>query len=220
MKARIHYFTLTDDQRKEEKLRWFQENTLKSTPFRLIQPSKKHNWINLADNDFEELLPLIDKKVKAGKSEEAVFKLFSRGVETGRDDWVYDLSKENLVEKMKFFIERYNQSTKSGEMDYDIKWTSSLKDSFKAKKMLDYNPERFVKCLYRPFFQLNYYSESALGHRLTKNHYDIYGDELNKQNIVIAFSASARIHNYAVLVSDCIVDLALYVEPNQCLPLY
>ena len=219
MKARIHYFTLTDDQRKEEKLRWFQESTLQNTPFRLIQPSKKNNWINLADNDFEELLPLVDKKVKAGKSEEAVFKLFSRGIETGRDDWVYDLSKEALSEKIHFFVEKYQESVKSGKPNYDIKWTSSLKSSFEAGKTITFSPDKFVQCLYRPFFRLHYYSESLLGHRLTKNHFEIKGDSLTNENIILALNSLGNSKGMFSLVSYDLIDLHATGD-SQCLPLY
>ncbi len=43
-----------------------------------------------------DLIPLIDKEVKEGNKKEAIFKLFSRGVETTRDEWVYDLDVETL----------------------------------------------------------------------------------------------------------------------------
>ena len=45
--------------------------------FERIQPDKNHNWLNIADNDFEELLPLANKETKRAKSqkeERAVFK--------------------------------------------------------------------------------------------------------------------------------------------------
>jgi hypothetical protein len=38
----------------------------------------------IPDNDFDDLLPLIDKDVKGGKSEEAIFKLFSSEVKNSK----------------------------------------------------------------------------------------------------------------------------------------
>ena len=81
-KAKIYYFTLQGEQTKEEKLEWFEQSRFEQIPFEHVTPDKKHNWVNLTDNDFDDFLPLIDKQVKAGKSEEAVFQLFSRGVAT------------------------------------------------------------------------------------------------------------------------------------------
>ncbi|MCC5644621.1 hypothetical protein LC607_17080 [Nostoc sp. CHAB 5824] len=37
------------------------------------------NWINQTNNGFDNLLPLVDKDVKAGKAQKAIFKLFSSG---------------------------------------------------------------------------------------------------------------------------------------------
>ena len=82
-KAKIFYFTLQDEQTKEEKLDWFERTRFEQIPFDHITPDQKANWINLTDNDFDSLLPLVDKDVKAGKSQAAVFQLFSRDVETG-----------------------------------------------------------------------------------------------------------------------------------------
>jgi predicted helicase len=87
-KAKIYYFTLQDEQTKEDKLEWFEQTRLEKISFEHATPDRKHNWVNLTDNDFDDFLPLIDKQVKAGKSQEAVFQLFSRGVATQRDEWV------------------------------------------------------------------------------------------------------------------------------------
>jgi predicted helicase len=66
---------MDDFWRKETKLEWFGENPLSSISFERITPNDKHNWINLADNDFETLLPLASKEVKLGK-QEAVLSCF------------------------------------------------------------------------------------------------------------------------------------------------
>jgi len=49
-------------------------------------PDKKHNWLNLTDNDWDALLPLVSE-------DKSLFRLFSNGIKTGRDEWVYDFSK-------------------------------------------------------------------------------------------------------------------------------
>ena len=75
-RAKIHYFTLQDEQCREEKLDWFRETRFRDIPFQRIHPDAKNNWLEQTDNDFESLLPLVDKEVKAGKSGEALFQLF------------------------------------------------------------------------------------------------------------------------------------------------
>ncbi len=42
-----------------------QLDLLNQLDFEHIIPDKKHNWLNQSDNDFYQLLPLIDKDVKS-----------------------------------------------------------------------------------------------------------------------------------------------------------
>ncbi len=107
-KAKIFYYNFPTFKNKDEKLAKVKQTKFANIPFKLIEPDKNANWINQTDNDFDTLLPLCSKDVKLGRSEEAVFQLYSYGVSTNRDEWVYDFDKENLIEKMKFFYEEYN----------------------------------------------------------------------------------------------------------------
>ncbi len=141
IKANIRYYTLTDKMLKKEKLDWLSENPLKYIPFEIIKPDKYNNWLNIPDNDFDELLPIADKETKLAKNkvnEKAIFKLFSNGVVTARDEWVYDFDKKNLKSKVEFFInsflfekERWKKSNKKQKIaDFlkrDIKFSDTLK---------------------------------------------------------------------------------------------
>ncbi len=85
---------------------WLSEHhgeKFKDIPFEHIIPDKKNNWINLTDNDWESLIPVADKK-----SNDVIFGFSSLGVSTNRDDWVYDFDKINLENKIKYFIDKYN----------------------------------------------------------------------------------------------------------------
>lgn len=74
--AKISYFSLNSLQGKDAKLDWIDRTSFEKIEFEHITPDAKGNWINLTDNDFDSFLPLVDKEVKIGKSEQAVFKLF------------------------------------------------------------------------------------------------------------------------------------------------
>lgn len=52
------YFTLQDEQTKAEKLAWFKRIKFEKIPFEKITPDKKANWINLSDNDFDNLFAI------------------------------------------------------------------------------------------------------------------------------------------------------------------
>lgn len=117
-KAKIYYFSLTDEMKKQEKLEWFQNNKIQDIPFERIIPDKKNNWLNITDNDFEELIPLFDKKEK-----NTIFEFSSLGVSTNRDEWVYDFDKKNLENKIKFFIKNYNDFLAKN----DDSWQDTIK---------------------------------------------------------------------------------------------
>ena len=79
------------------------------------------DWIFL-----NEKHTIFGKATKTAAKDRAIFKLYSLGVNTDRDEWVYDLSIDTLKAKISYFIKRYNANLKDSEHDYSIKWSSSL----------------------------------------------------------------------------------------------
>ena len=97
--CRIRYARRPQLETAEEKLALLGSTNLEDTAFEDIRPNSRHDWINIADNDFETLIPSADKQTKLSKKafqQKAVFGLFSLGVVTARDSWVYDFDKKSL----------------------------------------------------------------------------------------------------------------------------
>jgi predicted helicase len=132
-----------------------------------IEPDAKANWLNQTSNDFETLLPVATRAAKTGTSQEAVFSLFSLGVVTARDAWVYDVDKHHLASKVKFLIEAYNADVKRlkgdadpNKLDYSIKWTRATKRSLEKRVLSKFESAEIVEAFYRPFFRCYlYYSK-------------------------------------------------------------
>ena len=87
--CRIHYVRRPEMDTAEEKLAWLGSTRASDIAFERIEPDKRANWINQNENDWDDLIPVADKKTKAAKTrtqERAIFKLFSLGVshEPGR----------------------------------------------------------------------------------------------------------------------------------------
>jgi len=217
--GKIFYVRRPELERKEAKLSFLAENKLSQIPFERIAPDKNHNWLNLTDNDYDELLPLIDKEVKRGNAEEAVFKLFSNGLETGRDLWLYDFSETQLYKKIKFFTDAYNASVKNREKNLSIKWNSSLNAHLNSGTTAKLDKALIKDSLYRPYLKIFLYTEKIFNHRLTQNHYDIFGENLNKKNRVIAVSGIGFTQPFHCLVVQNLTERH-FVEKSQCLPLY
>jgi len=215
-KCRIEYISLDDFWRKEKKLEWLRENPLREIAFGRITPDKKHNWINQSDNDWDSLLPLVDKD---SKSEEKVFYLSALGVLTNRDEWVYDFSKDNLIEKAKYLESVFNDSVKKKQMNFAIKWSSSLEAYFKARLKAKFDESYIIRTSYRPFSKVFHYSEKLFNHRLTQNHYDILDKNLKGDNRTIAFTTIGSPKAFFCLASNALID-GHFTGDSQCLPIY
>ena len=81
-----------------DKLAYLRTANLDRIVFEDISPDEKGNWLNQSNSDFEKLMPLANRQTKLAKrveDEQAVFGLYSLGVSTNRDDWVYDFDAQS-----------------------------------------------------------------------------------------------------------------------------
>ncbi|BAZ45536.1 adenine specific DNA methyltransferase [Chondrocystis sp. NIES-4102] len=217
--CKIFYSRRSEFDTSSDKLKFLASTKLTKIDFIHTIPDKQNNWLNQTDNDFDSLIPLIDKEVKAGKSQQAVFELFSRGVETGRDEWVYDFNQQNLTQKMIFFVKQYNLSLNNKQKELSIRWNSSLDNYFNRQVKANYDLSLIQKTLYRPFSKLFHYTEKIFNHRLTQNHYDMFSNDLKNSNYIITFKSFGSNRPFNCLATDCIAELHV-TGANQCLPLY
>ncbi len=223
-RCRIEYIDMPDEWRKEEKLNWFKNNRLETIPFDRIEPDKNSNWINLADSDFGSLIPIVSKDAKAGKDKSTVFELYTSTIKTNRDEWVFDFNKKSLLKKIDFFLSEFNQQiqskkVKDNELNYKIKWSSTLKEVLKRGKTIAIDPKKVIEIPSRPFIKSYFYSEKGLNDRLTDNHYRIKGFELSNDNLMINMPGESGLKPFQIIATKQIPDYSL-LEATQCLPLY
>ncbi|AFW94062.1 putative restriction enzyme and modification methylase [Anabaena sp. 90] len=216
---KVYYNEIDDYTDSDEKKKYFSSQKFRDLGFTHLKPDNNGNWINQSDNDFDSLLPLVDKDVKAGKGEEAVFKLFSRGIATQRDEWVYDLSETALEQKVKFLIEVYQETLKDSNYPNKdtIKWDRELNKYLDRRINKTFQPEQIIKSSYRPFYNQYFYFDKHFN-GMTYQWFDIL-NENDTENKYIAFSASGNTKPFHCLGSNTIIDLHLTGD-SQCLPLY
>lgn len=214
----IRYVALDEYWKKEEKLNWFSTHGMAHIGFEIISPDTKHNWINQTNNKYDDLLPLADKDVKAGRSDKALFKLFSSGLKTQRDEWMYDVTSAMLEEKVKYFTHVYEQTRKNpkNKEKMKIKWDRELSKYLSAGIKKKYQPEAIIPCSYRPFIKMHFYFDKHFN-GMTYQWFDIY--KKGEQNRYIAFSAPGNNKSFHLLSSDGLIDLH-FTGDAQCLPLY
>jgi predicted helicase len=216
--CRVFYARRPEMETAEEKLAFIGSARASALAFEEVRPDGKGNWLNLTSNDFEELMPIASKAVKAASkasSEKALFKLFSLGVSTSRDDWVYGHTEAEIRAKVAHLVEVYNadleRATKrrvaldAAELTYDMKWTRAVKQDL--AKGVSYRAEQgvVVRSAYRPF-------DSPLLHfngRLVEVQYQqtrLFGENGDLPNVVIAFTDAGSQKPFMALACEHVFD--------------
>jgi predicted helicase len=159
--ARVYYLRRPEMESAEEKLAFLASHPMRALDFDEVQPDKAGNWVNLTNNDFDTLIPLANKETKAAKTagkERAIFKLYSLGVSTNRDDWVTDFDQLTLKHKCRFLVDRYEEirRLKSG-FEPDIKWSRNLKRRHDQGKTELFDETHISRLQYRPYTSCFYY---------------------------------------------------------------
>ena len=221
----IHYASREDAEIAKDKLAYLKETGLESVPFESITPDAKNNWLNKSNPNFGKLLALLNQQTKFAKAvseQQAVFGLYSLGVSTNRDEWVLDFDMRTLRDKSLFFADTYNEFLDAGNESFDpvIKWSRDLRNEFRRGRRIIYNDGNRIPSTYRPFTVKQYYADFVMNDVLTKNHYEMFGHDLQRNNSVLCFLAPGGRREFAVLATDKVPSVALFIDGTQCLPLY
>lgn len=231
--CRIFYVRRPDFETAEEKLAFLEGARIGSLPFEEIRPDLKGNWINQTSNDFETLMPIATKEAKVAKKarqEKAIFKLFSLGVVTNRDDWVYDFNAEKLADKIRYFFDRYEAErlrwveagapdNTGGWVARDIKWTSELEAHLRRGTKLRFQSKRIRKAQYRPFVSMLTYYDRVITHRVYQQD-SIYPIEGLVSNRCIVLTDPTAQKPWLVCAVDRLPDLHFVgaAAGTVCLP--
>ena len=176
-KAVIHYHDIGDYLTREQKLKMvkdFRSISSHKLDWQIITPNEKADWINQRDGVFDSLIPLFDK------NDTSIFNHNGPAVATGRDVWVNNFSKNQLVDNVNYLINNYNSQCRefqiiksSGKtlsvesfIDTDttkVSWTRSLRNFLSRGTLLKFESKKLVECSYRPFCVTHlYYSPSLI----------------------------------------------------------
>ena len=228
----IHYARREDAELARDKLAFLNDAKLIDIAFESIAPDAKHNWLNQSNSNFERLLPLTDRQTMgavASDDEKAVFKLYSNGLSTQRDEWVFDFDESNLVSKIRFFAGTYenkrialsSREFDDSELGTEIKWDYDLRMYLKRNITVTYSQENIVESLYRPFTKKKLYFSRELNSRQYQLP-RIFLSGKSGQNKVICFKGPTAEY-FSVLASDNIPECKVAGTNNGrtfCLPLY
>ncbi|WP_244542693.1 DEAD/DEAH box helicase [Actinomyces glycerinitolerans] len=161
--AVLHYRDIGDYLSREDKLRIVDDSRIETMDWETITPNAAGDWINQRDPRYGSWQPI-------GEEQAPVFESYSRGVETGRDAWVYNFSAATLRESCQRLIGTYDAERGRVHRDHaaelaagvaakdlvttdetQIKWTRDLYRSAEKDRAIRYNAHATYTGLYRPF---------------------------------------------------------------------
>jgi predicted helicase len=200
--ARIFYTRRPELELREDKLAFVSTSRLASLEFLTVRPDEKHVWLNQVRTDFGTLIPIASKSMKGDQLSRSVFRLYSLGIVTNRDEWLYDDDRQKLDIRTRFFIRRFNEERRrwiaakrpkaiNDFVARDIKWTSELEVHLQKGTKVTFDQSALVTSLYRPFVLRWTYFAPVLTHRLYQNFHFFRSSE--SENIVIAVAVEDRV---------------------------
>ncbi len=233
--TKIHYASMGEDWRKEQKYDFLDAaGQASGVKWRTIKPDAKHNWLTEGmSKAFGTFLPLGTKETKraTGADASAIFKTFSLGVATNRDDWVYDFRSDGLEDKVKRLVQNYNSEVgrlarQPGDIDSlvnndpsFVKWTDRLKEALLQGKPLAFEADKIRHSVYRPFAGQFLYFDHLLNQRRYRQPIIFPTPDAETENCAICASAAGNTKPFHCLMVNVIPDLHLTGD-SQCFPLY
>ena len=191
--------------------------------FRSIMPNQHGDWISSRDERFATFQEIGNKSLKGKESTPAIFRQFSRGLETCRDAWCYNFSDRSTLSNIEKMVKNFNQNLDQEQINLDstqISWTRSLKKRHSRKIPLYSTASAIRSGVYRPFTphytyfssDLNEYTNQLLHFFPTHAHY----------NVCFASKQPASPLPYSTLMTTRLPDLSLLGASSgvQVFPLY
>ncbi len=238
---KLYYYRVPEYWRKTEKLNLLAaEGSIAGIEWRELKPDEKYTWLTEGMRaEFTTFLPIGTKDAKAGQSQFAwtIFKSFSLGVVTSRDEWIYDFNRSQLIDKVQRFLRNYNsevfrwsqEGSASSPIDGFVnnassflKWTDRLKEALQKNQMLKFEESKVRKALYRPFCRQFLYFDHLLNQRRYQQYLIFPILSTEAENAIICLTVLGSEKPFMVLMTNVIPDLHLVGAGAgaQCFPYY
>ena len=235
--AEIFYTRVDEFWRKEEKYNYLNsKGHYQNIEWQQITPDSRYTWLTEGLHaEFDTFIPMGTKEAKAVKGAvvDVIFKIYSAGVKTNRDAWVYNFSRNTLAENVQRMIGTYNaeldrwqrrenQQTKIRDfVIYDgtkIKWDMGLRQHLQRGKSVKYAQNKRRVSLYRPFTKLSLFLDRALNNSVYLIPYFFPTPETERENQLIWLKVGKEWPMFALMTNQ-IPDL-LPQGGSQCFPFY
>lgn len=221
--GKLYYYDIgdyLDTKQKLGKIAGFGSAT--SIPWKQIEPSPEGDWVGKRSGAFATFAP-IGEKDKANARETRVVEVYSRGVETGRDAWVYASSSSTLNRKVSAMISAFNTaraawrdagspkdaSAYTRQPESEIKWTTTLRAEFTKDTTVEVVTDHLEYVgMYRPFFKQRLYFDPVLNHRQGQMRQVFPAAESENMGFYITGLGAQK--SFSSMMVDVMPDLAMW----------
>lgn len=176
--AAIHYRDIGDYLSRAEKLDIVAQGDLALVDWENITPNTAGDWINQRGDQFNEWVPL-----GAKGDPQAVFRLYSLGLATGRDAWAYGSSRTDVERNAARMIQHFNSQVAAAEdlvergvrptlrsiteSDIDISsarinWNRNAMNDLRRGVRYLHSPGALRSAAYRPFTKQAAYFDASM----------------------------------------------------------
>lgn len=219
--ATLYYHDIGDYLSREDKLQIIKEaKDITGVQWENLVPDEHGDWINHRTAGYDAFTILGDKGMKGKDKAASLFLMFSNGLQSNRDAWVYGFSRAKVSHQMEIMISQYNHDVHNMHQTLNpkkIKWSSSLDTYFQRGETFAFDAAKVQDALYRPFCKQKVYRDNKLNHRpyqLPK----ILPTSMHG-NIIIVVPGVGVNKAFSCLVTDVLPDVQLMAN-GQCFPLF
>ena len=221
----IHYHCVGEYLTREEKLTAVASFRDRDPKWEMLEQDRHGDWLDQRDEGWYEYAPM---GVADGskKTPYGTWSIWSNGIKTNQDSWVWNFDRQSLSENTKGLIDRTNEERLRTDGDVSqlvmdrslYSWTDFMKAHVSRNVELAHHNDNLVMGMYRPFCkQWNYFDASLIQRvYLQPKLFPLIRPNECAENIVIALTSG---NNPSCLVSNCLPDLH-FVGDSQCFPLY
>ena len=228
----IHYRDIGDYLSREEKLAILRETQSISgfTDWEEIMPNEHYDWIRQRSDIFQQFYPMGSRLARMGREADAIFQLYSRGLSTGKDAYIYNFSRHACAENAQLMTQEYlnvlQELEENPELTVEevtrrhssnIKWDRELMNNLGRIKKTDFKEKYIRKVAYRPFVATNCYMDYIFIQM--KYRTDQIFPDSSSENHVICVPGIGSNKPFSVLMTDMMTDVQL-ISNGQCFPRY
>jgi predicted helicase len=232
--AEILYARMQEDWRKEHKYAQLEEwQRISTVHWKALKPDARQTWLTEGQKeDFDSFIALGLGAEKSNPDIEAIFQIFSLGVASNRDAWVFNFSADKILENLERTAtafrherQRFLSLDSKGREEFnpavterDVKWTDRLVDALKNGFELKVEKSKIRRSLYRPFDRQFLYFDHLLNQRRYQQHRCFPTEQA--ENISICVPGIGNRQTYGTFVVSSVPSLDFAFEKMQCFPFY